>query len=174
VPTKGLFSAGSADSNTGSDPSQRRSRSGRGHESYRLDTEVLRALSLTQQEVPVAEAKSAAEPEKRFIHAPIEAIYRAFVEPTTLHEWLKVDLDLVLELDGKYCVTDKSGLELQGTIVIVAWPEALSVAWGSGRFDLTLKADFGGTSVTLATTSGSRFDGALEALESYLARPGRR
>ena len=122
----------------------------------------------------MAEEPSTPEPEKRFIHAPIEDIYRAFVEPVTLREWLKVDLDLVLELDGKYCVTDKSDLELNGTIVIVAWPEALSVTWGSGRFDLTLEADFGGTFVTLTAPPGSCFDGALATLESYMARGGRR
>jgi uncharacterized protein YndB with AHSA1/START domain len=122
----------------------------------------------------LAKKASATEPEKRFIHAPIEDIYRAFIEPITLREWLNVDLDLVLELDGKYCVTDKNDLELNGTIVIVAWPEALSVAWDTGRFDLTLEADFGGTSAALTAPPGSCFDGALEALESYMTRAGRR
>ena len=122
----------------------------------------------------MAKKKLAAEPEKRFIHAPIEAIYRAFVEPALLREWLQADLDLVLALEGKYCVTDKSGQELNGTIAIVAWPEALSVTWDSGRFDLTLEADFGGTSATLSAPPGTCFEGALETLEAHLARAGRR
>ena len=172
--TKGLICPGEADSNTRPRRPQRRSRPGRARRRSRLDTEVPRALSLSQQEVPLAEATAAQEPEKRFIHAPIEDIYRAFVEPASLRQWLNVDLALVLELDGKYCVTDKSGLELNGTIVIVAWPEALSVSWDSGRFDLTLEADFGGTSAALTASTDCCFDGALAALESYLVRAGRR
>ena len=80
--------------------------------------------------------KSAPESEKRTIHAPIEAVFKAFLEPLVLRDWLGVELDLVPALNGRYCVTGPDGERCDGAIEIIAWPEELAVTWDGGRFDL--------------------------------------
>ena len=73
--------------------------------------------------------------------ARVDGIYfKAFVEPTIFREWLGDELDLVLELNGKYCVTAKNAEPANGTIEIIAWPEQLVVTWPNARFDLHLSA----------------------------------
>ncbi len=114
------------------------------------------------------------EPENRFIHAPIEAVYRAFLEPPTLREWLGVDLVLVPELNGKYCVTAPGDDSVEGTIVIIAWPEVLAITWDGGSLELTLTPDFGGTQADLNSEGSMMWSGALAKLDAYLQRPGRR
>ena len=118
--------------------------------------------------------KPAEKTAKRIIHAPIEAVFKAFVEPPTLREWLGAELDLVLELNGKYCVTAPDTEPGKGTIEIIAWPEQLAITWADARFDLNLSAQFGGTEAVLTTTNAPLWDDALARLNAYLQRPGRR
>ena len=118
--------------------------------------------------------KSAAESETLNVHAPIEAVFKAFLDPLVLREWLGVELDLVPVLNGKYCVTGPDGERCDGAIEIIAWPEALSITWDDGRFDLSLAAGFGSTDVTLTTEGAPLWSGALARLGAYLQRPGRR
>ena len=122
----------------------------------------------------MARKKTPGESEKLFIHAPIEAVFRSFVEPLALGNWLDAELDLVPELNGKYCVTASDGTVLAGTITIIAWPEALTVVWDGGQLELRLQADFGGTAAELTCEGDSVMDGALTKLEAYLQRSGRR
>ena len=112
--------------------------------------------------------------EKRIVRAPIEAVFRAFLEPSLFQAWMGAELDLVPELNGKYCVTARDGGQMAGTIEIIAWPEELAVGWSGGRFDLRLSADFGGTVATLNTEDAPMWDGALARLDAHLRRPGRR
>ena len=118
--------------------------------------------------------KSAQESEKRIIHTPIEAVFKAFLEPPVLRAWLGVGLDLVPQLDGKYCVTAPEGSCDDGVIEIIAWPEQLAVTWEGGRFDLQLVAGFGSTEATLVTEGAPLWRGALAKLAAHLQRPGRR
>ena len=118
--------------------------------------------------------KPALKSQECVIHAPIEAIYRAFVEAAMLREWLGLDLDLVLELGGKY-VLEREGVPLlDGSIGVLAWPEALAVSAGEQSFELKLVADFGATTAHVSSRGMACFDGALERLEAYMTRAGRR
>ena len=122
----------------------------------------------------MADKSSAQALESCFIHAPIEAIYKAFVEPLTLKEWLGLELDLVLELGGIYHLKASTGQVLEGVIDVIAWPEALSVTFDSGGFELRLEADFGGTTVSFESSGLEPFSDALQKLEAHLTRAGRR
>ena len=122
----------------------------------------------------MARKSSKPESETRFIHAPIEAVFRAFIEPLTIKAWLGAELDLVCELHGKYLLTAEGQPELAGTIEVLAWPEALAVGWEGGRFALSLEAEFGGTKARFESEGADLTAGALATLEAYLQRPGRR
>ena len=113
------------------------------------------------------------EAQRCFIHAPIEEIFKAFIEPMELRAWLGLELDLVLELGGKYALSGEEG-GVMGTIEVVAWPEALSVTWATGRFDLSLTPDFGGTEVSLSLEGAPHLAHALKRLEAHMTRGGRR
>lgn len=112
--------------------------------------------------------------EKRTVHAPIEAVFRAFLEPPLFRAWTGAELDLVSELNGKYCVTAPGAESIAGVIEIIAWPEELAVGWDGGRFDLKLTPEFGGTVATLVTEDAPMWEDALARLDAYLQRPGRR
>ena len=122
----------------------------------------------------MARKTSAPIEEKRTVHAPIEAVFRAFLEPSVFKAWMGAELDLVPHLEGKYCVTGGDGGLRDGTIEIIAWPEELAVGWGDGRFELRLTPEFGGTVATLTTEGAPIWEGALARLDAYLQRPGRR
>ena len=122
----------------------------------------------------MADDNTALKADECTIHAPIESIFRAFVDAATLREWLDLDLDLILELGGKYVLSRGDEVLFQGTIEVLAWPEALSVKGGEGHFDLTLVPDFGGTSVRLSSKGIEVMRDALAKLEKHMVRAGRR
>ena len=121
----------------------------------------------------MAHETDAPEAQRCFIHAPIEEIFKAFVEPLELRAWLGLELDLVLELGGKYALSNQT-TRIAGTIEVIARPEALSVTWDGGRFGLNLSPDFGGTDVELTLQGAPHLEHAITRLEAHMTRGGRR